>query len=169
MQKNYPTQDKIRATFNYHQDGYLTYRISTSPRSPVDSRAGFAFDKKGYVGVSIDSKKYAAHRVIWIYHHGEIDGGMQIDHINQVKHDNRIENLRLVPGDMANKQNITLYANNTSGHLGVSFDYSRGKWAAKIKVKYKQIHLGRFEFLEDAVQARKAAELKYQPYRVHHG
>ncbi|MFL9848603.1 hypothetical protein [Pseudomonas chlororaphis] len=41
---------------------------------------------------------------------------------------------------------------NTSGHVGVSWD--RGKWCAKVQWKKKQIHLGRFDEIKDAVKAR---------------
>lgn len=41
---------------------------------------------------------------------------------------------------------------NTSGHVGVSWD--RGRWCAKVQWQKKQIHLGRFKDLNDAVKAR---------------
>lgn len=48
--------------------------------------------------------------------------------------------------------------NNTSGYPGVSWDVSRDKWKAQIKVNGKNIHLGRFDTLEEAIDCRKKAE-----------
>lgn len=55
----------------------------------------------------------------------------------------------------------TLNSNNTSGFRGVSYDKSRNKWRAYIKLQYKTINLGRFNTFEKAVQARLEAEEKY--------
>jgi hypothetical protein len=51
--------------------------------------------------------------------------------------------------------------NNTSGHKGVWFDKSRGKWSAYINVHRKKIHLGRYTKIEDAIKARELAEDEY--------
>ena len=51
--------------------------------------------------------------------------------------------------------------NNTSGNIGVSWNKEKQKWKAYITIGGKQIHVGYFVNKEDAIQARKAAELKY--------
>lgn len=51
--------------------------------------------------------------------------------------------------------------NNTSNHVGVAFRKRYGKYYANIGVEGKRIHLGYFLNFEDAVKARKEAELKY--------
>jgi hypothetical protein len=62
-------------------------------------RCGSLDQRSGYRNISIRSKTQLEHRVIWEMHHGEIPDGYQVDHINRVRDDNRIENLRLVtPG-----------------------------------------------------------------------
>ncbi|NMZ09289.1 hypothetical protein HBO37_28540 [Pseudomonas proteolytica] len=48
--------------------------------------------------------------------------------------------------------NRRLTDKNTSGHVGIN--WSRGKWAAKVQWKKKQIHLGRFKDKKDAIKAR---------------
>ena len=58
-------------------------------------------------------------------------------------------------------QNKGLQKRNTSGHKGVSWDKSKNKWYTYITVNYKLINLGRFSILEDAIEARKKAEIKY--------
>lgn len=52
-------------------------------------------------------------------------------------------------------------SNNTSGHTGISYDYSANKWRARLRVKNKTINIGRYTNLEDAIKARKEAEEKY--------
>lgn len=56
-------------------------------------------------------------------------------------------------------------SNNTSGYKGVTWDKTQNKWKAQIVFKNKVIYLGRFENIEDAVEARLKAENElYQPY-----
>ena len=86
--------------------------------------------------------------------------GEYVDHINHNTLDNRRSNLRICTNS-ANLRNGDLRINNTSGIKGVRFDRQRQKWVPKIKVNYKDIFLGRFEKLEDAVIARTEAERKY--------
>lgn len=83
---------------------------------------------------------------------------MEVDHINGNRLDNRRSNFRIVTGQ-ENGMNRSIHNTNTSGFPGVS---SRGtKWAARIKVDQVNIRLGSFYKFEDAVEARKAAEIKY--------
>ena len=85
---------------------------------------------------------------------------MMVDHINRNPLDNRKSNLRIV-NNQQNSMNKGHQKRNTSGHKGVSWDKSRNKWYAYITVNYKLINLGRFSILEDAIEARKKAEIKY--------
>ncbi|RGX57740.1 AP2 domain-containing protein [Thomasclavelia ramosa] len=56
--------------------------------------------------------------------------------------------------------------NNSSGHKGVHYDKQRKKWVAQITFQRKNHNLGRFNTLEEAVEARKKAEeLYFEPYR----
>jgi len=96
---------------------------------------------------------------------GVTDSSIQVDHRfhppkPQHKFDNRKSNLRLVTNQQ-NQMNNAPSKNNTSGKTGVSFDKSRNKWSAYIWVDKKKIHLGRFDNKQDAIDARRAAELKY--------
>lgn len=65
-----------------------------NPKIGNGIRAG-GNDSIGYRIVSISGKPHKEHRLVWIYHNGNIPDGMQIDHINRIRSDNRIENLRL--------------------------------------------------------------------------
>jgi hypothetical protein len=113
----------------------------------------------GYRGVLINGRRFQAHRIAWVLHHG-VWPLEQIDHINGDKTDNRIDNLREAT-NAQNGKNLPKSRRNKSGVVGVSFDIANRKWRASIKVNHKQINLGRFTRFEDAVVARKEAEQKY--------
>lgn len=113
----------------------------------------------GYVDISVCGKLYQAHRLAWMLVHREIPNG-EIDHINGIRHDNRIANLRIVDS-RGNKQNKRLpMRTNKSGFLGV--DFCQGKYRAQIRVNGEKLYLGLFDSPEDA----HAAYLKAK--REHH-
>lgn len=116
-------------------------------------------NRRGYVGIRILGKNYFAHRVIWALHYGEWPKN-QIDHINGVPSDNRIENLRDVENSI-NHRNIKLPSNNTSGRIGVCFNKRTGKWKAEITVNKKYIFIGMFTTFEEACAAREAVEKEH--------
>lgn len=121
-------------------------------------------NKKGYDEGSVFSFKFQAHRVVWAVHYGAwpIHG---IDHINGIKNDNRIANLRDVD-QQANVRNSAMQANNRSGHRGVNFIANR--WRANIGVRGRTISLGGFLLKEEAIAARKAAEKQFG-FHPNHG
>ena len=98
------------------------------------------------------------------------DKHLDVDHKahpprNEHKVDNRKENLRIVE-HCQNTQNRSLSSNNTSGTTGVYKHKKRDKWVARIRVRGRSIELGEFVLKEDAIKARKLAEIKYfQEYR----
>lgn len=153
---------QARALFKV-QDGKLVNLVRRGTRCLPGMFAG-STSSDGYVRVKINCISYRAHRVIWLVTYGEWPDG-QIDHINGVKDDNRIENLRTV-SVTGNQQNQHVRVDNTSGVTGVIFD--RGYWTAKIRANGKRLHLGRFKTLEAAAAARKAAELLYG-FHPNHG
>lgn len=111
----------------------------------------------GYVVTSLNNnKKIRMHRLIM----GDVDKNIRIDHINHNTLDNRKCNLREVT-NAENLRNGKLRKTNKSGVVGVFFDKTRNKWIASITVDYKNIYLGRYDCIEDAIKARKEAEEKY--------
>ncbi len=148
--ENKLTQKLVRKLFKY-DDGNLFWKIIKGKRTIdiVGTNNG-----KGYLRVWIGKKQYYIHRIIWLYHYG-YNTENHIDHIDQNKLNNRIENLREV-SQQCNMRNSKLACNNTSGIKGVNFHAN--KWRAKIAVNKKHYYLGIFNDFDDAVCARLAAE-----------
>lgn len=111
---------------------------------------------KAYQG-RIDGVHFMAHRVAWAMHHGAWPEDM-IDHINGDPLDNRMVNLRCV-SNAENARNMKRSKANTSGITGVAWIAGRRRWRASICRDRKQRILGHFLDKEDAIRARRAAEV----------
>ena len=83
-----------------------------------------------------------------------------VDHINNIKLDNNVRNLRYAT-NQENQMNSKLSSRNSSNYKGVSFSKQKNKWCAQIQSNGKNKHLGYFDNIEDAINARvkKAKEL----------
>ena len=122
--------------------------------------------ENGYSYVSYKGSKIPAHRIVWLIHHGSWPDQV-IDHINQRKNDNRIENLRDVSFS-ENSRNASRSAANKSGVTGVNWDSSRKRWRAQISIDGRKTNLGSFLVKDDAIKVRKDAEL-VAGYHQNHG
>ena len=100
--------------------------------------------KSGYRQIKINNVIYPAHRLIWIFCNGSIDENMQIDHINGIKDDNRIENLRLVTA----QQNCFNRSRLTA--KGYTWNKNVKKWQASIWLNGKMNYLGLYSNEQDA-------------------
>lgn len=129
-------------------------------------KAFTAKDTHGYHHGSIDGRLYLAHIVIFTLAHGFWPEG-QIDHINGDRTDNRPENLREV-GLVENARNQRLQRSNSSGTSGVCWDRQHKKWLVQIGNGKRNVKVGRFKNLEQAVAARKKAE-RDLGYHENHG
>lgn len=147
------SQSRLRELFDY-RDGNLIWRKKTRRRTIVGQIAGTEL-RNGYIKIGIDKGQYLAHRLIWVWHYGEIAKEM-VDHINGVKNDNRIENLRLASRSENNTNSVPC-KRNKSGLKGVCFDSNRGLWVASITKDKRQKMLGRYATKELAYAAYVAA------------
>ena len=153
------TAEYLRSVLHYEPEtGIFTRKVSTSPRIKVGDAAGCP-DGRGYLQIKVQSRKHLAHRLAWLYVYGEWPK-LDIDHINRNRSDNRIANLREATCKQ-NHQNRSRPSNNTSGHPGVVWHKRGSKWVASIGHNYKDIYLGCFATIEEAIAARKAAEKLY--------
>ncbi|AFM76575.1 HNH endonuclease [Enterobacteria phage vB_EcoS_Rogue1] len=121
----------------------------------------------GYKRVMLFGKHTMVHHIVWIMHGNEIPKGMEVDHLDHDRRNNRIENLRLVDRGV-NMRNKSTYRNSKTGHHGVTIRPDSGKYRAKITINKKVINLGTFDSIDDAISARKDAEVKYG-FHANHG
>jgi hypothetical protein len=151
--------DELRALLDYDPEtGVFTWRVKTNSRAMRGSNAG-TVGHDGRVTIRIRNRRYRAHRLAWLYVHGEWPT-QEIDHINGDPGDNRIANLR-VATRAQNLSNRPRQCNNKSGHKGVYLDRRRGKWQAQMMICGKSKHLGSFDAIEDAAAAYRAASIEH--------
>lgn len=150
-----------------YDDGKLTWiMLHGKTNRKIGDVAGCINSSNGYVVIRFGGINYFSHRIICEMHNGEIPKGMQIDHINHDRCDNRIENLRLVKGK-ENQKNMSIRKDSKSGVTGVRFRVDRGKWIARVKVDGKTINLGSFDTKWEAIKARGEANIHYGFHKNH--
>jgi len=155
-----PTQAQLKELYDYDPDtGFLVRKTQgTGVRRELRAKAGY------YIKVQFGDKWYFGHRIIWMMVYGHWPD--EVDHINGNRTDNRLCNLRNVTRQ-ENARNRCKSKNNTSGVVGVSWHILRNKWQAHIVVNNERLHLGNFNNKEDAIAARKAAEVKHGFHKNH--
>ena len=165
------TQEILKERLHYDKDtGVFTWLDNELNHGKVRGKKAGNVNNMGYevLGITIDNKhyKFLQHRLAWLYEYGEFpnDG---LDHINHVKTDNRITNLRIAT-QKENCRNRSMHSTNSTGHTGVTFDKFTGKFMAHVTVDYKFKNLGRFKNIEDAAKAAKEGREHYG-FHVNHG
>ena len=152
------TQSKLKALFNYI-DGELYWKVRPIFTSiNISIPAGHIDSHHGYRIIMIDKRHYRAHRLIFMYHHN-CKLPSVIDHINNNKIDNRIENLRSATSAQ-NSGNAKLSLKNKSGFKGVHFSKQLKKWRGGVCVKGRTTYTAPFEVIEDAVVAVQKLRLE---------
>lgn len=156
--KSTPSQTFLLKFFSYDPDtGVLTRRLPISASCLAGDVVGTP-NKKGYLMTQISRKGHMVHRLIWTYVYG-FSPSLHIDHINRIKSDNRLSNLREVT-NVQNCLNSSLSKRNKSGIKGVSFFEKNNCWIAAIGIGGKSKYLGSFKTKEEAAVARRAAMLE---------
>ena len=142
------TQSRLKEVLSYDKDtGIFIWIKPTSRRVTKNSKAGVINASK-YVAISIDKKRYAAHRLAWLYVYGKFPDN-NIDHIDGNPSNNSIVNLREAT-QQQNLYNTKKPVTNTSGYKGVHFHKGTKKWRAVVSVNNYPKHLGLFKTLEEA-------------------
>lgn len=141
------TADRARELLEYSvQHRGLIWRVTRS-KAKAGSLAGRP-DKDGYLIIGIDGKRYKAHRVVYLMHHGAFPDG-DVDHIDCDKQNNLIENLRVADASQ-NRCNVRLQVVNSTGFKGVHFNKNARRYRSIIKFKGETRFLGYFDNPEDA-------------------
>ncbi len=147
------TQDRLKEVLRYAPDTGEFIWLRAKGRARIGNRAG-ATDAYGYRVIRVDSVLHKAHRLAWLYETGRWPEGL-LDHINRVKDDNRISNLR----EISQSENMHNANRPTkSGVPGVRWRGERNCWVAQIRVGYRTHVIGSFKTKGEAVAARRKAE-----------
>jgi len=156
--KSGPPQEVVRAHLRYNPEtGEFWWSVAVrSKKIKAGDRAARTVNANGYLTIGLLGRLYLAHRLAWVYIYGYWPNG-DLDHINGNRADNRIANLREATRSQ-NNANGKLRCDSTSGVKGVSWDVRR--WKAYIDIGRKRHRLGSFKTLEDAIKARRAAEVR---------
>jgi hypothetical protein len=142
------TQSELKQSLSYNPEtGIFHWIKSTSSLIKINDIAG-CITGHGYIFIGVSGKRYYAHRLAWLYIHGNFPPE-QIDHINNIRNDNRLSNLRLAT-NQENSLNSCMKSNNKSGYKGVSFDSQRGLWVARISFNGIYKYIGRFRTAKQA-------------------
>lgn len=158
------TQELLKKHFDYDAlTGLITCRLPQALLNVGDTVGSVG--NHGYLQISIAGKVYLAHRLIWLYMTGTLPD--KVDHINHNRLDNSWDNLREVCNTQ-NAKNCSVSKNSVTKINGVSFMKSRKKYRAYITVDRKQISLGLFTNIEDAIAARAQADKDYG-FHTNHG
>ena len=126
-------RDAVCAAWNSNYSGKLALNSTKS---------------NGYRHGSINGKYFMAHRVAWAIYHGVWPSG-QIDHINGIKSDNRLTNLRDVSASQ-NMRNVSYKPRSKSGVYGARFHKATGRWQAAFRVDGKVYSFGYHDTAEEA-------------------
>jgi hypothetical protein len=156
------TLEVLAERLRYEPDtGLFRWNYERSYKAKKDQVAGYTRGD-GYTRIRINGLEYFAHRVAWFITHNGTWPVAEIDHINGVKDDNRISNLREADR-ILNLQNLKKARrdNLSTGLLG-AYAYQKG-FTSYIQVNKERMYLGWFKTAEDAHQAYMAAKRELHP------
>ena len=141
------TQARLRELLDYDpKTGGFTWRMRRNQLALEGGKAG-THDSHGHVQICVDGTLYLAHRLVWMYVYG-LWPNLDVDHINGIKYDNRIENLRDVSTSMNCQNELKARSNSQTKLLGTH--QVRYGFIAQISVNGKKRHIGLFKTAEEA-------------------
>lgn len=155
------TASRLRELVEYDPEtGIFVWRVNRTGSAKAGSIVGpNSMSIDGYKTARVCGKHYQQHRLAWLYIYGKWPSG-QIDHLNRIRTDNRISNLRDV-SNLENNQNCLKKSNNTSGYKGVHLVRPTGRWRAQLRVDGRRIDLGTYDTPQQAGEAYIAGVKKY--------
>jgi len=164
------TPSDLRRLVEYDKDtGLLTWRPRDGNNrfnAKLSGKPAFSQVSGGYLIGRLNGVNLKAHRVAWAIHYGEWPPN-QIDHINGIRSDNRLVNLRSVVNS-ENGKNQKTRSTNKSGEPCISWFGRDAKWWVKITVDGKTKHIGYFDTIDAAIAARDSA-WKENGFHENHG
>lgn len=162
------TQELIAKVLKYDALSGTLIWISNlhSKRVVPNSRAGSLVKSTGYRNISLFGRTYLEHQLIWFICNGVWPKG-QIDHINQIRDDNRIVNLRDV-SKADNARNRSRNPNSKLGEHGIWFNMRTNKYVAEITLNGKKVYQKSFDDIDVAINERRIKSLELG-FHTNHG
>lgn len=158
------TKERAHELLSYC-DGALYWKSTRSSSAKSGNKAGI-IGSTGYLQTKIDGKRCMVHRVIFLMFHGFTPEF--VDHIDNNKLNNRIENLRAA-SKAQNGHNVGIRSTNTSGAKGVYWKKQDKKWCVRVRFDGKRKFLGLYDDLELAELVAIEARNKYHGEYANHG
>lgn len=165
MKNKLPSKWLLTTCLNYNQEtGIFRWKIEPRPARPlIGEIAGTLSKSQGYIFIKVKGfPQIGGHRIAWIYAHGQIPDGFEVDHRDRNRSNNSISNLRLATSSQQ-KMNKGVQSNNRSGLKGAFYHACRPgkKWRSQIKIRSALKFIGYFDTAEEAhaaymVEAKKA-------------
>jgi hypothetical protein len=150
------THAEVLELYDY-KNGQLFWKKSTNKKVKIGAKAGGdGINSDGRKSISVNGKRYLASRVIFLHQNGYLPA--MIDHINGIKTDNRIENLRPATS-VQNNQNAKIRKDNKSRFKGVSF--KKNKWYVQLRINGQKRSFGYYDDIELADLVAQEARDKY--------
>lgn len=141
---------RLVAEYLEYKDGHLYWTKPKARRTKVSDKFG-CLHHEGYRHGKFNNKLYREHRLIWLLIKGSWPKS-DLDHINGVRDDNRIENLREC-NDQQNNYNKSSLVGSSSKYKGVSWHKSEKKWRSQFNHNGKVKMIGRFDCEIEAAKA----------------
>lgn len=155
-----PPLSELEERLSYEPEtGFFRWKVKAAQRVQIGDIAGSigkARVKGTYVEVRHNGILYACHRLAWLFYCKEDPLGLQIDHVNTIRYDNWISNLRLATRSQ-NTMNTGLRSDNTSGAKSVYWQPETNRWFALVTLNSERRWLGYFDLREEAVAAATVA------------
>lgn len=150
-------QTYLKQLLDYDSDTGLF--LWKTRRSNVAKKGWFSGTQRpeGYLSISIDRKIYLAHKLAWLWVYGDIPP--ILDHIDENKSNNKINNLRLSNKSLNGLNQSKPHKDSKQLYRGISQTNS-GKWMAKYCLNSKQIYLGSFDTEQEAALVYSTATKK---------
>jgi hypothetical protein len=146
------TQENLKELLHYNPiTGVFTNIVDRNSKA-LKGEECTCINQVGYVVISINYKRYTAHRLAWLYMEGYFPEH-EVDHKNGVTHDNRWKNLKEV-SHRCNLQNQKIRSNNSSGFKGVTYVKRNSNWSSRITINQKTINIGVYPTAIEAAIAR---------------
>lgn len=141
--------DMMRKYITYNQDtGEFTWIYHHRNKGLVGTTVGHPDVGTGYTNIFVNGCRVLAHRLAWMWLYGKVP--YLIDHINGIRTDNRISNLREVDY-LGNAQNKKKHREGNA--VGAYWFAQHNKWTASHRAGGKDHYLGLFETEQEAREA----------------